>query len=168
MSVVLESLPPIGLAKVLPIGLGFRPKVSLQFQYQNNSVQSGARAAAQADPKVAVTAYIAYVVRYVRGWLRSSRRELFRRRKPIWFLNLGMPAASYDDIERAELYRRIGSAGLLLSDFEAPASVKAANKFLEDRHVVDAGASKEAAEATRSQRGKSRFGDSAAFHSRAS
>ena len=94
----------------------------------------------------AVAAYVAYVVRYVRGWLRSNRRELFRLRKPVWFLNLGMPAASYDDVDRAELYRRIGSAGLLLSDIGVPVSVEAAENFLENRHVVTAGASKEAAE----------------------
>ena len=80
-------------------------------QDPSNAVDSGTQTRAPVDPKSAAVAYIAYVVRYVKGWLRSHRRELFRRRRPVWFLNLGMPAASYDDVQLAALYRRIGSAG---------------------------------------------------------
>ena len=115
-------------------------------QGQRNVAGSGTGEVVSVKSEVAAAAYLAYVVQYVKGWLQSNRRELFRQRRPRWLLNLGLPAASYDDLELAELYRRIGSAGLLLSDIGTPVSVEAAEKFLEDQHVVESGASKEAAE----------------------
>src|SRR5690348_6780561 len=41
----------------------------------------------------AVTAFLAFVVRYTRGWLSTNRPQLFRRRRPVWLLNVGLPAA---------------------------------------------------------------------------
>ena len=42
-------------------------------------------------------AFLACVIRYAKGWLLQDRPDLFLRRRPVWLLNLGMPAASYDD-----------------------------------------------------------------------
>ena len=60
-------------------------------------------------------AYLAFVIRYVKGWLQHNRPDLFRERDPIWLLNLGMPTASYDDLKIAKPYRHIGRAALLLA-----------------------------------------------------
>ena len=54
-------------------------------------------------------AYLAFVIRYVRGWLRVNRSDLFRGRRPVWFVNVGMPTASYDDPRLAKPYRRIAA-----------------------------------------------------------
>ena len=91
-------------------------------------------------------AYLAFVIRYVKGWLLGNRPNLFQRRKPVWFVNLGVPTASYDDRKLAEPYRRIGAAALQLAKINSPITVEAARLFLNDPHVVEAGVSEGAAE----------------------
>ena len=91
-------------------------------------------------------AYLAFVIRYVRGWLLSNRPDLFRGRKPVWFLNLGMPAATYDDPKLAQPFRHMGAAALQLAKIDNPITVEAAQHFLDNPHIVGAGASAEAAE----------------------
>ena len=39
-------------------------------------------------------AYLAFAIRYARGWLLRNRPNLFRGRKAVWFVNIGMPTAS--------------------------------------------------------------------------
>ena len=91
-------------------------------------------------------AYLAFVIRYVKGWLLRNRPDLFRRRKPVWFVNFGMPTASYDDLKLIEPYRRIGASALQLAKIDSPVTVEAARLFLDDPHVVQAGASEETAQ----------------------
>ena len=92
-------------------------------------------------------AYLAFVVRYVKGWLRVNRCALFRGRRPVWFANVGMPTASYDDLSIAQSYRRIAGAALQLAKIDSSVTVEAVRLFLDNPHVVEAGASDEAAEA---------------------
>ena len=91
-------------------------------------------------------AYLAFVIRYVRGWLLRHRPHLFTGRKPVWFVSLGMPAASYDDLTLAQPYRRIGAAALQLAKTDIPVSAESADIFLNDPHVVRAGTSEADAE----------------------
>ena len=42
-------------------------------------------------------AYLAFAIRYAKGWVLRQRRNLFVGRKPIWHVNVGMPAGSLDD-----------------------------------------------------------------------
>ncbi len=92
-------------------------------------------------------AYLAFVIRYARGWLLQNRRDLFRGRSPRWFVNLGMPTATYDDPNLVGPYRRIGAAALQLARIDNPVTVKSVQRFLDDLHIREAGASEEAAEA---------------------
>ena len=92
-------------------------------------------------------AYLAFVIRYVRGWLRVNRSDLFRGRRPVWFVNVGMPTASYDDPRLAKPYRRIAAAALQLAKIDSPVTLEAVKLFLDDPHVVEAGATDGAAEA---------------------
>ena len=94
----------------------------------------------------AAVAYLAFVIRYVRGWLLLNRPHLFRGRKPVWFVNLGMPAASYDEVRIAEPYRHVGAAALRLAMSDEPVTVEATRRFLHDPSVAGAGRSEEAAE----------------------
>lgn len=94
----------------------------------------------------AAVAYLAFVIRYVRGWLLLNRSHLFRGRKPVWFVNLGMPAASYDEVRIAEPYRHVGAAALRLAMSDEPVTVEAARRLLHDPSVAEAGPSGEAAE----------------------
>ena len=94
----------------------------------------------------AAVAYLAFVIRYVRGWLLRNRPNLFRGRKPIWFVNLGIPAASYDDVRISEPYRRVGAAALLLAKSDESVTVETTRHFLCDPYVVNTGASEKDAE----------------------
>ncbi len=94
----------------------------------------------------AAAAFVAFVLRYVRGWLFINRRELFRRRRAVWFMNVGLPAASYDDPSLVSVYRRMAATGYLLSDFDVEISARAAQAFLRDGRVVAAGFSADGAE----------------------
>lgn len=93
----------------------------------------------------AAVGYLAFAIRYVRGWLLRNRPELFRGRRPLWFVNLGMPTASYDDPKLATAYRRIAAAALQLARIDGPVTVEAARLLLNDRAVVEASLSEEAA-----------------------
>lgn len=64
----------------------------------------------------AVVAYLAYVIRYVRGWLMSERPELLRGRRLSWSVNVGLPAAGYDNRVLVGAYRRAAAAALMLAD----------------------------------------------------
>ena len=90
--------------------------------------------------------YLSFVIRYVRGWLLCNRRDLFRARNPVWFVHLGMPAASYDDLELAKPYRRVGAAALQLAKGTSPITVETAQRFLNDPTIEKAGTSPEAAQ----------------------
>ena len=108
---------------------------------------SGLEAGISASRAQAGVAYLTFIIRYVKGWLVHNRPHLFRNRKPVWFVNLGLPTASYDDRKLAEPYRRIGAAALQLSKIDHPITIEATKLFLEDPHVAKAGASERNAEA---------------------
>ena len=91
-------------------------------------------------------AYLAFVIRYAKGWLLDHRPELFRRRRPVWLLNLGMPAASYDDPMLVPPFRRIGAAALQLASFDGPITVESVRCILDDPHVMRSAESETCAE----------------------
>lgn len=115
-------------------------------QGRSDAETSGTRSANRATRAQAGVAYLAFAIRYVRGWLFRNRPDLLRGRRPVWFVNLGMPTASYDDPQLAKPYRRIGAAALQLAKIESPISIEAAQCFLDESHVIEAGASEEVAE----------------------
>ena len=108
---------------------------------------SGSETTVTVNRSQAGVAYLAFVIRYVRGWLLLNQPNLLRGRRPVWFVNLGMPTVSYDDHKVAEPYRRIGAAALQLAKVDNPITVEATQLFLDDPEIVKAGASVEAAEA---------------------
>ncbi len=63
------------------------------------------------------TAFLALVVRYVRGWLFSEHAEIYSNTKMVWTLVLGIPAANYAaDMENQALvdkFRLIAKAAWL-------------------------------------------------------
>lgn len=90
-------------------------------------------------------AYLSFVFRYVRGWLLHKQADLFRGRKPLWFMNIGMPAASYEDLDLAVPYRRVGTAALQLAKSASSITAETTQHFLNDPNVVLAGTSEEVA-----------------------
>jgi len=91
-------------------------------------------------------AYLAFVIRYAKGWLHHHRPNLFLNRRPVWLLNLGMPAASYDDSILVPPFRRIGVAALLLACSDGPVTVDSVQRFLDKPEVLSSAGSKTCAE----------------------
>jgi hypothetical protein len=83
----------------------------------------------------AASAYLAFVMRYVRGWLVLNRTNLFRGREPVWFVNAGMPAAGYDDSRLVKTYRRVAAAALDLANSVDPIRIDTVEKRLND-HII--------------------------------
>ncbi len=73
----------------------------------------------------AATAYLACVIRYVRGWLIRNRPVWFRGRRPHWLLNLGLAAAWYDEEDLFRTYRRAAATALILANSSDPVTVEA-------------------------------------------
>jgi hypothetical protein len=89
----------------------------------------------------AAAAFLAFVIRYTRGWLLQNRPQLFRLRQPVWFVNVGLPAANFDDDALVSTYRRVAAAAFLLANFGGPLTAKATQLFLADEHVLAAAGS---------------------------
>jgi len=94
----------------------------------------------------AATAFLAFVVRYTRGWLFTNRAEMFRRRRPVWFINVGLPAANMDDGPLVSTYRRIVAAAMLLGSFQGPVTAETTRLFLTNRDVLAAARSSDEGE----------------------
>jgi len=83
----------------------------------------------------AAAAFLAFVVRYTRGWLAKNQPRLFQKRWPVWFLHVGVPAANFDDKTLLKSYRRVVATALLLANDRAPITVELARRFLADNLV---------------------------------
>lgn len=94
-----------------------------------------------------VVAYLTYVIRYARGWLLANRSDAFLNRTPIWFENVGLPAASLNKVELVEAFRTIVAAARLLADSGRPINSSKTKFYLESEDASNAGVSPEAAEA---------------------
>ncbi|MEO9299955.1 hypothetical protein [Devosia alba] len=93
----------------------------------------------------AATAYLAYVIRYTRGWLRTHRPNLFRGRHTRWLLNLGLPAEKADNGQLTATYRQIAAAALLCANYSDRPDIEIVKLFLTDDAVVTAGMSEDRA-----------------------
>ncbi len=83
----------------------------------------------------AAVAYLAFVIRYTKGWLLYHRPSLFRRRDVTWLVNLGMPTASYDDPDIARPYRRVANAAVILANSNTTVTIESTRNAL-DNDVV--------------------------------
>ena len=99
----------------------------------------------RAHPGEAAGGYLALAIRYVRGWLRSEHSALFRGRRAVWLVNVGLPAASYDNDALMLAYRKTGIAALKLADSGETISRSAMAELLSRSDVQEAGRSGEAA-----------------------
>jgi len=86
----------------------------------------------------AATAYLAFVMRYVRGWLIQSRPRIVRKRHLVWLENVGLPAETLDRKELTESYRRIVAAAHLAASANTPLTVDSCKIFLDDQQVIGA------------------------------
>lgn len=84
----------------------------------------------------AAAAFLAYVIRYVRGWLLINRPAQFRGRQPVWSINMGFPAAKADNPSMVSAYRRVTAAALQMANIDGSLSVEATRMFLGDENII--------------------------------
>lgn len=89
----------------------------------------------------ATAAYLGYVIRHAKGWLLSNRSSLFRRRNPVWIVQVGLPAKSCDETHLAIAYRRMALAGMHLSQSSNEITFSDAAEMLGRDDVVRASTS---------------------------
>ena len=59
------------------------------------------------DAKIHCAAFLALVLHYVKTWLLETHEIIYGDRAIEWFVNVGLPTASYDDNKLANVYREI-------------------------------------------------------------
>jgi hypothetical protein len=62
-------------------------------------------------------AFLALVIRQARGWLLSERADVYRRVKILWKLALGLPAATYENQEMVERFKKLAAAAWFIAGF---------------------------------------------------
>jgi hypothetical protein len=87
---------------------------------------------ANTQSRINATAFLALVTRYVRSWLFSQHANVFRGFQLEWFINVGLPAVPWDDLELRELYRSITLAGWNLGTADGEITIPAAASVLEE------------------------------------
>jgi hypothetical protein len=60
-------------------------------------------------------AFIALVIRHVKGWLFCEHADIYKNTHILWKLTLGLPAESYDKSHLVELYKKIAGAAWWLT-----------------------------------------------------
>lgn len=85
------------------------------------------------ESKASATAFLAWVLRYIRAWIYRYHPSLLENRTLAWELNLGMPSASWADGKMAERYRKVACAAWVLSqEADTPGLSRARAILLED------------------------------------
>ncbi len=64
-------------------------------------------------------AFLALVIRHCRGWLLSEKADVYRHARLEWFLNLGLPAASYQNHNLVTRFRTLALAAMNLANSAA-------------------------------------------------
>lgn len=121
-------------------------KVDIARQPERSALSQNKGEEPDVRPIEAATAYIAFVIRYARGRLRAENPSMFRGRRPIWIVNLGIPAANYDNEPLFRVYRKAAAGGLMLANSGKSISVETVREALQNEAVKKAAASRIGAE----------------------
>ncbi|MDA9976103.1 hypothetical protein N9F34_04735 [Alphaproteobacteria bacterium] len=98
----------------------------------NGSVEVIGDSLSGATPMTAATAYLALVMRYVRGWFLAHKKTIFRDFKINWAVNLGLPAAIDDDPILRGTFDAVGKAAWLISRRPGPITLNNAHRAIQD------------------------------------
>jgi len=90
---------------------------------------------------------LAFVIRYVRGWLLLNEPERFSQRRIAWFTNLGLPAANLDAANRTPVYRVVGCAAAVAAAMQGTITDERTRLCLSNDSVQKAAQSPTMAEA---------------------
>ena len=62
------------------------------------------------DDCVRASAYLGLAIKHARNWLMDTHGSTYENRKREWFINIGLPTASFDDKELKSVYKSIVEA----------------------------------------------------------
>ena len=78
------------------------------------------------ESRVNATAFLALVTRFIRSWLFSQHADIVSGFNLEWSVNVGLPAAPWDDMGVRKLYKMIALAGWRLGAKPDPITISAA------------------------------------------
>lgn len=81
---------------------------------------------ASEDSRINATAYWALVTRYIRSWLFAQHASVFSGFQLEWFMNVGLPAVPWDNLQLRGLYQSIALAGWDLGTASGKITIAAA------------------------------------------
>lgn len=84
-----------------------------------------------ACPKEIAALYLGLVLRYAREWFIRTHEDIYGTYEIEWQLNLGIPAASHDDVETCNTFREVALVGWQLSQHVTVTLEKAHDAFQE-------------------------------------
>ncbi|MBM3575823.1 MAG: hypothetical protein FJX39_08950 [Alphaproteobacteria bacterium] len=121
-------------------------KQGIMGNHADTSIESLAATFPNLTRRCAAAAFLAYVIRYVRGWLLKNKTDYFVGRNSIWSVNIGLPAAQVNDPILLSAYRTTIAAALQMANIEGNISIDTSNMFLSDPYVQKASQSNKAAD----------------------
>lgn len=86
----------------------------------------------EASAAEVATAYLALVLRYVRCWFISNKREAFGRFSINWSCNLGLPAATNDDVSSREIFDMVVRAAWRVSKQSGQVTLGSSKQAIEN------------------------------------
>ena len=75
------------------------------------------------DAKIQCATFIGLVLRYVKTWLLETHQNVYGGRDIEWFVNVGLPTASYDNYKLADVYREIINIAWKVSLLSGPVTL---------------------------------------------
>lgn len=115
-----------------------QPKATLKQDLMNYARRihvGGVNPASGIAVEEAATAYLAYAIKYIKGRMASDHPGVFLGRSPVWFLNVGMATAGYDNKDLLRLYRHVCSAALLLANSDDEITADSTRSYLDNPTV---------------------------------
>lgn len=67
------------------------------------------------EVKTRCAAFLSLVLRHARDWVLRVHKEMYRNREIVWYVNTGVPTASYEDEELKVVYQEIVRAAWMAS-----------------------------------------------------
>lgn len=62
------------------------------------------------------TAFVALVIRHAKNWIWKHKADEFHGQKPLWQVNLGIPARNFENGRLVERFKKILWAGMVLAE----------------------------------------------------
>ncbi len=83
------------------------------------------------ETKTHCAAFLALVLRYSRGWLLHTHRNVYKRRRLNWYINIGLPTDSYDDTDLVDAYGEIVRMAWAISVLPGPISLSRIRTYID-------------------------------------